>query len=55
MKISIPKQSLGNVKTDKDGRFFITRKSVRSGVKVTFDLKARGGACIPLTATLVAP
>jgi hypothetical protein len=50
-----PKQSLGTVKTDKEGRFFATRKSVRSGSKVTFDLKARGTACIPLVATLVAP
>jgi hypothetical protein len=50
-----PKQRLGTVKTDKEGRFFITRKSVRSGAEVTFDLKARGDYCIPLTATLVAP
>ena len=46
---------LGRVKTDKEGRFLITRKSVQSGSEVTFDLKARGVACIPLVATLAAP
>jgi hypothetical protein len=55
VKISTPKQILGNVKTDKEGRFLITRKSVRSGTDVTFDLKERGVECVPLTATLVAP
>ena len=55
VKISTPKGMLGRVKTDKDGRFLITRKSLRSGTKVTFDLKARGEVCIPLVATLAAP
>jgi hypothetical protein len=55
IKISTKKQVLGNVKTDDEGRFFITRKSLRSGTEVTFDLKSRGTICIPLTATLVAP
>lgn len=55
IKISTPKQVLGKAKTEDDGRFLITRKSVRTGTKVTFDLKARGKNCIPLTATLAAP
>jgi hypothetical protein len=55
VKISTPKQRLGKVKTEKDGRFLITRKSIRSGTKVTFDLKARGNECIPLVATLTSP
>jgi hypothetical protein len=53
--ISAPKQALGKAKTDKEGRFFLTRKTVQSGTKVTFDLKARGKDCIPLVATLEAP
>src|SRR5688572_25380139 len=36
VKISTPKQVLGKAKTEKDGRFLITRKSIRSGTKVTF-------------------
>ena len=55
VKISTPKQVLGKVKTDKEGRFLITRKTVKTGIKVTFDLKARGDACVPLVATLEAP
>ncbi len=55
IKISTPKQRLGKVKTNKEGRFLITRKSVRSGTPVTFALKARRGECIPLVATLTAP
>jgi hypothetical protein len=55
IKISIPKQVLGNVRTEKDGRFVITRKSIKSGTDVTFELKARGHACIPLVASLTAP
>jgi len=55
VKISTPKQVLGKAKTEKDGRFLITRKSIRSGTKVTFDLKARGNECIPLVATLTSP
>ena len=55
VKISTPKQLLGKVKTDKQGRFLITRKSIRSGTEVTFDLKARGETCIPLSATLASP
>jgi hypothetical protein len=53
--ISTPKQLLGKVKTEKDGRFLVTRKSIKTGTDVTFDLKARGEACIPLVATLAAP
>ena len=55
VKISTSKQVLGKVKTEKDGRFLITRKSIRSGSRVTFDLKARGDECIPLVATLTSP
>jgi hypothetical protein len=55
VKISTRQQLLGKTKTDKDGRFFLQRKSVKSGTEVTFDLKERGEACIPLTATLKAP
>jgi hypothetical protein len=53
--ISTPKQLLGKVKTEKDGHFLVTRKSIKAGTEVTFDLKARGAACIPLVATLEAP
>lgn len=53
--ISTHQQLLGKAKTDKDGRFFLQRKSVRTGTRITFDLKAHGAACIPLTATLEAP
>jgi hypothetical protein len=55
VKISTPKQVLGKVKTDKNGRFSIERKTVRSGIDVTFDLKARGESCVPLVAILKAP
>jgi hypothetical protein len=55
IKVSTPKQVLGNVKTEKDGRFLLTRKSVNSGIEITFELKARGEACIPLVASLKAP
>jgi hypothetical protein len=55
VKISTPKLVLGKVKTDKEGRFLITRKTVKSGIEVTFDLKARGDACVPLVATLESP
>jgi len=55
VKISTRKQVLGKVKTEKDGRFLITRKSLRSGTEVTFDLKARGSGCVPLVATLTSP
>ncbi len=55
IKISSRKQALGKAKTDKDGRFLITRKSLRPGTEVTFDLKARGSGCIPLVATLTSP
>ena len=53
--ISTHQQLLGKAKTDKDGRFFLQRKSVRTGTRITFDLKGHGQACIPLTATLEAP
>ncbi len=54
--ISGPRQKLfGKIKTDKEGRFFLTRKTVKSGTEITFDLKARGDGCIPLVATLTAP
>ena len=55
IKVSTPKQRLGNVKTEKDGRFLISRKSVPSGTEITFELKKRGQACIPLIATLASP
>jgi hypothetical protein len=55
IRVSTPKQVLGNVRTEKDGRFLITRKSVSSGIKITFELKERGAACIPLLASLEAP
>jgi hypothetical protein len=55
VKIRTRRQLLGKAKTDKDGRFFLQRKSVRTGTKITFDLKAHGDACIALTATLEAP
>ena len=55
VKISTRKQVLGKVKTEKDGHFLITRKSIRSGIEVTFDLKARGKECVPLVATLTSP
>jgi hypothetical protein len=55
IKVSTPKQMLGHVKTEKDGRFLITRKSINSGIEVTFELKARGHACIPLVASLTSP
>lgn len=55
IKISTPKQILGRAKTDKDGRFLMTRKSLRPGTDVTFALKARGRSCIPLVATLTSP
>jgi hypothetical protein len=55
VRISTHSKLLGKAKTDKKGRFFVQRKSVRTGTRITFDLKARGEACIPLTATLEAP
>jgi hypothetical protein len=55
VKISTRSKLLGKAKTDKEGRFFIQRKSVKTGTKITFELKARGEACIPLTASLEAP
>lgn len=55
IKVSTPKQALGSAKTEKDGRFLLTGKSLRPGTDVTFRLKARGDACIPLVATLVSP
>jgi len=53
--ISTHSKLLGKAKTDKEGRFFLQRKSVKTGTKITFDLKADGEACIPLTASLEAP
>jgi hypothetical protein len=53
--ITADKDVLGKAKTDKKGRFFLTRKSVETGTEVTFELKARGTDCIPLLATLEAP
>jgi hypothetical protein len=53
--ITADKHRLGRTKTDKKGRFFLTHKSVETGTEVTFELKARGDACIPLVATLEAP
>jgi hypothetical protein len=53
--ITAPKQYLGKAKTDTEGRFFLTRKSVAAGTEITFELKARGEACVPLLATLKAP
>ena len=54
-QIVIPVEKFTEVKTDKNGRFSITRKTVRSGIDVTFDLKARGESCVPLVAILKAP
>lgn len=55
IQIMVGKRVLGKPKSDKEGRFLLTGRTLKSGTMVIFNLKAEGAECIPLEATLAAP
>jgi hypothetical protein len=55
IQVRVGERQIGNPKTDQEGRFLLTARTLKSGTMVTFKLKPDGDECIPLEIALAAP